>query len=304
PVNIGVDRQPARTGEVIWFDDDLPPGARKHFDGDADWYWVDANPGAFSGTKAHQSRNFKAVSAPARTIHSHSFDSTTSKLRVDQYDRLFTYVFLDPNNLPREIMLEFKDATGWEHRAYWGANNIDAGVNNTASRYYMGSLPNAGGWMRLEVPGSNVGLVNTDLDGMSFVLDGGRATWDVSGKVTQAYVPPTPPAPELAPTDCPNVYVIKHWMMGGLPAGAVTGVENRDQWSWIPCTFSPWKCHQSVSGQGYKRHYFTGASPLAIFPGDHLFAYVFLDPNQMPDELFMEWYDGAKWHRAFWGKNA
>ncbi len=304
PVNVGVNKQPARPGEVIWFDDALPPGAVKRFDGDVDWYWVDANPGAFSGTKAHQSRNFKAVVPPARTIHSHSFDSATSKLRVDAGDRLFTYVFLDPNRMPRQIMLEWKDASGWEHRAYWGANNIDVGINNTASRFYMGSLPNAGGWVRLDVLASNVGLVNTDLDGMSFVLDGGRATWDVSGKTTPAYVPPTPPPPILMPTEFPNVFFVGDWMMDSLPPGGVPGVENNDVWNWIPCPTSWRKCHQSVSGQGFKRHYFTGASPLTILPGDHLFAYVFLDPHQMPDQLFLEWHDGAKWHRAFWGANA
>ena len=82
PINIGVNSQPARPGEFVWFDDALPPGAVKRVDGDVDWYWTEANPEAFSGTKAHQSRNYKRVAAPANTIHSHSFDSATTKMRI------------------------------------------------------------------------------------------------------------------------------------------------------------------------------------------------------------------------------
>src|ERR1044072_2187042 len=96
PVNVGVNATPARPGETIWFDDELPLAAVKISSGDVDWYWVDSNPVAISGNKAHQSRNFTPVTAPANTVHSHSFDSATPRLHVSNVDRIFTYVFLDP----------------------------------------------------------------------------------------------------------------------------------------------------------------------------------------------------------------
>ncbi|HEV7684742.1 MAG TPA: Ig-like domain-containing protein, partial [Pyrinomonadaceae bacterium] len=294
-VNIGVNAQPARPGEFVWFDDELPPGAVKRADGDIDWYWTDANPGAFSGTKAHQSRNFKKVVAPASTVHSHSFDSATTKIRIDDPNvKLFTHVFLDINNMPREIMLEWKDAGGWEHRAYWGANTINRGTDGTGSRFYAGPLPKAGEWVRLEVPAWKVGFGwnGHDIDGMSFVLDGGRATWDFSGSKTGAFNQPAPTGPGDT-----------QWINGSLPAGAVTKVTNNDQWRWIPCSGAATACHQSVSGTAFKEHYFEGAAPQPVNPGDQLFTYVFLDPNQKPDQLFIEWHDGARWHRAFWGPN-
>jgi len=46
----------------------------------------------------------------------------------------------------------------------------------------MGPLPPAGGWARLEVPAAAVGLENTVVDGMAFMLYGGQATWDYAGK--------------------------------------------------------------------------------------------------------------------------
>lgn len=295
PVNIGVNATPARPGEITWFDDGLPTGAIKGATGDVDWYWADSNPVAFSGTKSHQSRNFTAVTSPATTVHSHHFDGATAKLHVSTSDNLFSYVFLDPNNMPREIMLEWKDAGGWEHRAYWGSDVINRGVNGTASRFYAGSLPPAGQWVRLVVPAVNLGFNNSDLEGMSFVSDGGRATWDMTGKTTNLYVPPLA-IPRLGDTD---------WVKGTLPSGAITAVSN-DVWNWIPCS-QPFLCHQSVlpdSGTGKVRHHtFTGAAPLAINQGDQLFTYVFLDPNNKPDELFLQWHDGATWRRAFWGSN-
>ena len=98
-------------------------------------------------------------------------------------DILYTYVYLDPANLPTEVMLEFNDGY-WEHRAYWGANNINNGVAGTASRRTVGTLPAAGQWVKLEVSASQLGLEGTIVRGVSFSLFGGRASFDAMGKRT------------------------------------------------------------------------------------------------------------------------
>jgi hypothetical protein len=98
-------------------------------------------------------------------------------------------VYLDPANLPSEVMLQWNDGN-WEHRAYWGANNIMGwGANGTNSLRFMGALPAAGQWVRLEVPASSVGLEGHVVSGMAFTLYGGRATWDHAGKVSQTNAP-------------------------------------------------------------------------------------------------------------------
>ena len=87
-----------------------------------------------------------------------------------------------PANPPTEVMLQWHDGASWEHRAYWGANTIGWGVDGTASRRYMGTLPAAGQWVRLAVPASQVGLGGKSVSGMAFTLYDGRATWDYAGK--------------------------------------------------------------------------------------------------------------------------
>jgi uncharacterized repeat protein (TIGR01451 family) len=303
PITIGVNTPSPQAGEFIWFDDELTTGAIEHGEDTANkWYWVDANPGAFSGSKSHQSRNFAQVD-PSNGFHKHYFDGATSTLPLGAGDKLFTYVFLDVNNLPREIMLEWKDANGWEHRAYWGQNTINLGTDGTDSRRYMGSLPRAGTWTRLEVPASSVGLEGATLNGMSFALDGGRATFDLAGKATANATPrPTTPVGDTV------------WVEDGPPAGSVTSVVD-DVWNLVSVPlYSGQSAHQSYFRNNdvvqYRSHSFTNAQAMQVNPGDVLFTYVYLgdpDPTHQsftPDQIMLQWFDGTSWnHRAFWGEN-
>lgn len=160
-------------GETVWVDDNTPAGAILVGEGDA-WNWIAANPAPYSGTRCHQS-NVGAGN------HQHFFHSATAKLNIRAGDKLFTYVFLEPNIIPSQIMLQWH-SDSWEHRAYWGMSRIGWGVEGTTSRRRMGDLPPVGMWVRLEVTAEQVGLVGHSLDGMAFTLFGGRATWDRAGK--------------------------------------------------------------------------------------------------------------------------
>jgi RHS repeat-associated protein len=176
-----------QSGETAWVDDALPAGASvgySGFDGGESWSWVSNNPFPYSGAVSHQSN----VVAGA---HRHFFYGATQTLQVNAGDKLYAYVYLDPANMPSQVMLEWNDGGGWEHRAYWGANNITCGTNGTESLRPMGALPAAGGWVRLEVPASAVGLEGKTLSGMSFTLHGGHAWWDKAGK-RSGIAPPVP----------------------------------------------------------------------------------------------------------------
>ena len=81
-------------------------------------------------------------------------------------------------------MLQWYDGT-WEHRAYWGANTLAYGTEGTAGKRSMGPLPQAGQWVQLRVPASQVGLEGRSVSGMAFTLYGGRATWDTAGRLSQ-----------------------------------------------------------------------------------------------------------------------
>jgi hypothetical protein len=159
--------------EASWVEDRLPAGATPHGDGE-NWNWVNTDPVPFSGGLAHQS-------AVATGMHQHFFEGATETMLVGPGEMLYVYVFLDPSHLPKEVMLQWNDGS-WEHRAYWGENNIAWGVDGTASRRFMGPLPPAGQWVRLEVPADLVGLKGREVTGMAFTLWDGRATWDRAGK--------------------------------------------------------------------------------------------------------------------------
>ena len=289
---------PSSLPGLIWFDDSVPQDASEHAEGGDGWFWVTANPVAISGTKAHQSRNFGQFDS-SKPIHRHYFEDSLNELVLDPGDKLFTYVFLDLNNMPGEIMLEWKDARSFEHRAYWGQNNINLGIDGTSSRYYVGPLPKANTWVRLEVPAKAVGLEAASLNGMSFDLDAGRATFDAAGKVAATALPPsTTPLGDSV------------WIEDGLPAGAKTATVN-DVWNWV-ANLSPFGllAHESFvsvvhNTTVFRSHSFTGAqTPLQVNPGDVLFTYVWMDPSAKPDQIMLQWNDGTSWeHRAFWGEN-
>jgi hypothetical protein len=165
---------PSTGSLVTWIDDALPKGASGSGTGGDGWNWVTKDPAPFSGNKAHQSNL-------ASGLHEHSFNWASPTMDVVTGDTLVAHIYLDPANPPSAVMISWL-ADNWEHRAYWGANVINYGTNNTASRRYMGALPAAGQWVRLEVPASQVGLEGQSVRGMSFSLQGGRATWDAIGR--------------------------------------------------------------------------------------------------------------------------
>src|SRR5439155_25153626 len=91
------------------------------------WNWV-SNPTPFAGALAHQS-------ALVAGFHEHYFNWASTTLTANSGDKLFAYIYLDPANPPSEVMLAWNTAGDWEHRAYWGANNIPYGADGTPSRY-------------------------------------------------------------------------------------------------------------------------------------------------------------------------
>jgi len=135
--------------EKVWVEDSTPEGASLAGDSEG-WNWRNTNPTPFSGALAHQSNLVGGT-------HQHYFLGANETLSVGAGDSLFTYVFLDPASPPSQVMLQWNNGN-WEHRAYWGQNQIPFGVNGTESRRHMGPLPAAGQWVKLEVPASQVGL--------------------------------------------------------------------------------------------------------------------------------------------------
>ncbi|MCA9145239.1 MAG: PSD1 domain-containing protein [Planctomycetales bacterium] len=162
--------------DFVWIEDDLPPNANAQ--GDSAWQFVAAEEGpVYSGQRS------STRTATGRSQH--FFTDAKPGLKIGKDDVLFAYVYLDEKNPPKEIMLQFNDGS-WEHRAIWGENLIEWGVNGKASRQLMGELPAVGEWVRLEVPVGKVGLKpGSMLNGWAFTQFDGTVYWDQAGINTQ-----------------------------------------------------------------------------------------------------------------------
>ncbi|MEP3481985.1 MAG: PSD1 and planctomycete cytochrome C domain-containing protein [Fuerstiella sp.] len=158
--------------EFVWIDDEIPAATKAA--GDQEWKFVKAPEPVLSGHASHVGQ--------AKGLGQHLIQSAKTPLKIEAQDVLFSYVYLDPENPPTEIMLQWNDGS-WDHRAYWGADRIDWGKNESASRRHMGPLPAVGQWVRLEVPAKHVGLKKgSKVGGWAFTQFGGKVYWDKSGK--------------------------------------------------------------------------------------------------------------------------
>jgi len=169
----------AAAGDFVWIDDALPAGAKPLADGVTNlaWNFVDKPSPVYCGGKA--------VKLTAKNLQQVVLQEAKPGLRVGAGDKLFAYVYLDPANPPKEIMLQWH-TSGWLHRAYWGENVIPWGGDNSSQRLPMGKLPAMGAWVRLEVEAAKVGITpNTVINGWAFTQHGGTAYWDRGGLFTR-----------------------------------------------------------------------------------------------------------------------
>jgi hypothetical protein len=169
PVRIAVSERLER----IWFQERLPQGAGP----EGRWDW-----------------DFRLLARPAHTeppapgVHWHRFSGAEKPMEVRAGDSLFALVYLDPKARPRSIMLSWHDGKDWEHRAYWGDDQIGEGRDGTVSRLRVGPLPRAGEWVRLEVAASDLGLESKAVRGMGFSVADGQCFWHRAGTLPAAYL--------------------------------------------------------------------------------------------------------------------
>lgn len=160
----------AHNEEVVWFDDDVPPGYKAQGQPN----FVGEGHPVLSGTRSLRRQGTDGVQDV--------FQSASPTLTIPANAKLFAHVYLDPANPPREIMLQF-NAGDWEHRAVWGdADSIAWGEKGKPSRVVLGELPRTGEWVRLEFDAAQVGLKAGDvIRGLAYTQFGGSVHWDKAG---------------------------------------------------------------------------------------------------------------------------
>lgn len=237
-------------------------------------------------------------SALAAGLHQHLFDSAAQTLSPGNGDTLYVWVYLDPDNPPRTLMLQWLSDT-WEHRAYWGENLVPLGTDGTASRLHIGELPPLGQWVRLEVPAPSVGLPGSTVSGMAFTLYDGRAAFGSSGLIN---------------TDGFEAL----WFAGTLPVGAILRgdyawefLTDNDLWApfepafgLVPVPRPTMGGHRSAVGRGPHQYLFEGATETLTVPAKQsIYVWVYLDPQNPPRTLMLKWFSKNWEHRAYWGEN-
>ena len=155
-----------------WIDDKQNNGGKTQ----GKWQFVDKSDApVFSGQFSRRQTGNAVVQ--------HYFHEAGRKFTLSEGEHLFAYVWLDPDNPPQTVMLQFNDGD-WNHRAFWGEDKIGFGVigRDGPDHRPMGDLPPKGKWVRLEVEPEVIGLkLGSQLNGMGFVQYGGLAYWDKSG---------------------------------------------------------------------------------------------------------------------------
>ena len=152
------------------------------------WTW-DYRQEALNGIPSHSSP------FTANTYNQHYFLNIASPLFIPAGSTVTQWIYLPAGvAAPAEIMLQFyqQDGASWEHRAYWGANNIGFGTSGASRRLQPGAIPLTGHWVPLTVqlspvlgtPSANqidVGMENHQLGGIAFDVwqggSGGSVWW-------------------------------------------------------------------------------------------------------------------------------
>ena len=168
---------PAEPREVVWVDDDFPPGAEVKSDGERS-QWIARGEGPVSSGE-------RSLRRAGQGLHQVFFAKCSRPLTISAGDKLFAYVYLDPKDPPRALMLQYH-TDEWHNRANWGdADLIPFGAKGTTEKVQMGELPATGRWVRLEVRAAQLGLrPGTQITGLALTQFDGTAWWDKAGIVS------------------------------------------------------------------------------------------------------------------------
>jgi len=159
--------------EIVWFEDDFPKGKLQ----------VTGPPLAFvTKEEGPVFRGKRAITRTAKNATGQDVFSGGSPLAVPKDGTFFVHCYLDPDNPPEAVMVQFY-VGGWNHRVVWGAHEkIGWGTLNTYSRVHMGPLPEKGKWVRLEFSAAKVGLKpDLKVTGYAFTQFSGKMGWDYFG---------------------------------------------------------------------------------------------------------------------------
>ncbi len=160
--------------ETIWFEDGFPENAKVEHSGAPSTLVTESDGEVFSGEVA--------LRRTAAAVEQDYYSSGAAEFLVPANGKVFVHCFLDPEDTPEAIMIQFH-SDAWKHRAIWGTHEkIPFGKSDSSEKVLMGDLPETGKWVRLEVDAKKMGLkANDKIKGYAFTQFAGTVTWDHLG---------------------------------------------------------------------------------------------------------------------------
>jgi len=151
-----------QTENTAWIEGKLPGS----FKTEGAWIWDEAVSRA--GSASHTDKEGKSG-------HSFKTDSTVS---IDKDSSIIQYVLLAPDKTPSGIMVKFIFDADKEISVYWeGDEEVFAYTNEYITAWYMGLIPSAGEWIRLDIDCKELDIEKEELIGISFITNNGKMWW-------------------------------------------------------------------------------------------------------------------------------
>lgn len=152
----------------VLLDDSFPDGAVTQ----GIWEWDTSLK--HSGEKSHTQPETQALAE-------HSY--RVAPVDVPEDSLLEQYVYIDPNKVPAGIMLRFTfeaDGKEGEIGVYREGEEEIFVFNDDEAVIYDGTLPEAGKWEKWTIDPNDLGLKGAKITGISFIVYGGKANWDLT----------------------------------------------------------------------------------------------------------------------------
>jgi len=270
--------------DIVLIDDSFPAGVTME----------SPSPNWTASQFADGSQSFAHPTAPSAGNHYMGFYSMSPAQQIHAGDKLVVYVLIDSCNPATQIEITWKGSLGWKI-FYWGTN-----ANNSMN--YVGPLPAAGSWARLEVDADTFGLASSTYNGMTFNHVGGRVWFDRAGKKIVPCSLPADQSPAVAPgvNDIPLVE-------DAFPVGTTVPSPGASWDTTVKLSGTQSFYHPNSGGTGHHYVSFSGASPAQqIETGEKLFVYGMIDscafdPTQRVE---LTWYTSLGWKTFTWGGSA
>ena len=269
------------SGETIWVDDALPQVPHCRTDPTVRCIGTTA-----SGPAARASLVNSVRTTPSR------FETyiigLSEPLQIGE--SLVAYFRVNECAVPQEIGLWW-DTNGGSANVYWGQKLLGSEQRS------MGAVPATGGWIRLEIPLSQLGLEQRTLTRIRLVHYGGQVWFDHLGKVGAACVEALQPPPTI-----PSGETV--WVDDALPAGATlqNGSNGPMHWDTSQRASGASSLVNSYNGSNTRfETYITGLSqPLQI--GESVVAYFRVNACARPQEIGLWWDTNGGSANVYWGQ--